>query len=301
VTHKQSKGFNVQVLTESTWGGGSGDAAANNIRAWLAGNYVSEDILYVLLLGNPHPGTGDVPMKMCISDHPTDYFYAELTADWDKDGDGIYGERGNDANQGDEVEKYFEVYTGRIPYYGNIADTDAILQKIIDYETETDVDWRRNVLLPMVPLDDSTPSYQLGEQIKQNLLEPEAIASDRIYDKTYGVIPPPEYLRSEAYPATVWSRSEYGLNVWMTHGWSEGASGIISSGDAPNLDDSHPAATWQGSCSNSRPESTNNLGYALLKNGAIATVGGTRSAWYYVGQTNFTNTVARLSIIRRKQ
>jgi hypothetical protein len=290
VTHKQSQGFNVQVLTESTWGGGTGDAAANNIRAWLAGNYVSEDILYVLLLGNPHPGTGDVPMKMCISDHPTDYFYAELTADWDKDGDGIYGERGNDANQGDEVEKYFEVYTGRIPYYGNIADTDAILQKIIDYETETDVDWRRNVLLPMVPLDSSTPSYQLGEQIKNNLLEPEAIASDRIYDKTYGVIPPPEYLRSEAYPATVWSRSEYGLNVWMTHGWSEGASGIISSGDAPNLDDSHPAATYQGSCSNSRPESTNNLGYALLKNGAIATVGGTRSAWYYVGQTNFTNT-----------
>jgi len=284
VTHKQSLGFAVQVITESTWRVSTGDTDANNIRAWLADNYISQDILYVLLLGDPRPDTGDVPMKMCISDHPTDYFYAELTADWDKDGDGIYGE------SGDEVEKYFEVYTGRIPYYGNIADTDAILQKIIDYETEADVDWRRNVILPMVPLDDKTPSYQLGEQIKNNLLEPEAISSDRIYDKTYGVIPHPEYLRSEAYPATVWSQGQYGLNVWMTHGWSEGASGIISSGDAPNLDDSHPAATWQGSCSNSRPESTNNLGYALLKNGAIATVGGTRSAWYYVGQTNFTNT-----------
>lgn len=290
VTHKQSQGFTVQVLTESTWGGGIGDPAANNIRAWLAGNYVSADILYVLLIGDPRPDTGDVPMKMCISDHPTDYFYAELTADWDKDGDGIYGEKGGDATAGDEVEKYFEVYTGRIPYYGNIADTDAILQKIIDYETATDVDWRRNVLLPMVPLDSSTPSYQLGEQIKNNLLEPEAVASDRIYDKTYGVIPPPEYLRSEAKAATVWSRDTYGLIVWMTHGWSGGASGIIDTSEVPDLDDSYPGATWQGSCSNSRPESTNNLGYALLKNGAIATVGGTRSAWYYVGQTNFTNT-----------
>ncbi|MGB2807147.1 MAG: C25 family cysteine peptidase [Sedimentisphaerales bacterium] len=286
VAHKQSLGFNVQVITESTWRVSTSDTDANNIRAWLAGNYVISDILYVLLIGNPHPGTGDVPMKMCLSDQATDYFYAELTADWDKDGDGIYGE------SGDEVEKYFEVYTGRIPYYGNITDTDAILQKIMDYENEADVDWRRNVLLPMVPLDDSSPSYQLGEQIKNNFLEPEAISSDRIYDKTYGVIPPPEYLRSEAYPATVWSQNQYGLNVWMTHGWSGGASGIISTGDVPNLDDAHPAATYQGSCSNSHPETTNNLGYALLKKGAIATIGATRLSWYYPGQISFTNTTS---------
>ncbi len=294
VTHKQSRGFNVQVVTESSWGGGTGDTAANNIRAWLAANYVSQDILYVLLIGNPHPGTGDVPMKNCLidPDHPTDYFFAELTVDWDKDGDGIFGERGDSATEGDEFEKYFEVYTGRIPYYGNIADTDAILQKIINYENATDVDWRRNVILPMVPLDEKTPSYQLGEQIKHNILEPEAISSDRIYDRTYGVLPPPEYLRSDAYPATVWSQNQYGLNVWMTHGWSQGASGIISTGDVSNLDDFHPAATYQGSCSNSEPENSNNLGYALLKRGAIATIGATRVSWYYVGQSNFTNTTS---------
>lgn len=290
VAHKQSQGFNVQVLTESVWGGGTGDSAANNIRAWLANNYLAEDILYVLLIGNPHPGNGNVPMKMCISDHPTDYFYAELTADWDRDGDGIYGENGGDATAGDEVEKYFEVYTGRIPYYGNIGDTDAILQKIIDYENAADIGWRRNVILPMVPLDDVTPSYHLGEQIKHNLLEPEAMPSDRIYDKTYGVIPPPEYIRSEAYPATVWSKGAYGLIVWMTHGWSQGASGIIDTGDVPNLDDSHPTATWQGSCTNGEPENSNNLAYTILKNGGIATLGATRVSWYYIGQTNFTST-----------
>ena len=290
VAHKQSQGFNVQVLTGAVWGGGIGDSAANNIRSWLASNYITQDILYVLLIGNPHPGNGDVPMKMCISDHPTDYFYAELTADWDRDGDGIYGENGGEATAGDEVEKYFEVYTGRIPYYGNIGDTDAILQKIIDYENAADIDWRRNVILPMVPLDDVTPSYHLGEQIKHNLLEPVAIPSDRIYDKTYGVIPPPEYIRSEAYPATVWSRGAYGLIVWMTHGWSQGASGIIDTGNVPSLDNSHPTATWQGSCTNGEPENSNNLAYALLKNGGIATLGATRLSWYYVGQTNFTNT-----------
>ena len=289
VSHKESQSFNVQVVTEPAWGGGVGDTAANNIRAWLSSNYVTNDILYVLLIGNPHPGNGDVPMKMCISDHPTDYFYAELTANWDRDSDGIYGEEGANATQGNEVEKYFEVYTGRIPYYGSISDLDHILQKTIDYENAADTQWRRNTLIPMVPLDDSTPLYQLGEQIKSDHLEPKGISSVRIYDKNYGVIPPPEYLRSARYPATEWSQGKYGLLVWGTHGWSQGASGIISTSDVPGLNDSYPGATWQGSCSNSEPEVSQNLAYSILKKGGIATIGATRLSWYWVGESNFQN------------
>jgi len=82
------------------------------------------------------------------------------------------------------------------------------------------------------------------------------------------------------------------MNVWMTHGWSQGASGIISTGDVGNLDDFHPAATYQGSCTNAEPENSNNLCYALLKRGAIATIGATELSWYYVGQTGFTNTTS---------
>jgi hypothetical protein len=297
VSHKQSQGFNVQVVTESTWGGGLGDIAANNIRAWLSSNYFTNNILYVLLIGNPHPGTGAVPMKMCISDHPTDYFYAELTVDWDKDRDGIYGEQGAEATQGDEVEKYFEVFVGRIPYYDNINDLDRILQKTIDYENApfgvpsgtADTQWRRNALLPMVPLGVETPSYQLGERIKSDHLEPKCISSVRIYDKNYGAIPPPEYLRSQRYPATEWSQGRYGLIVWATHGWSQGASGIISTSDTPSLNDSYPGATWQGSCNNSEPEVQQNLAYSILKNGGIATIGATRLSWYWVGENDFRN------------
>ena len=42
---------------------------------------------------------------------------------------------------------------------------------------------------------------------------------------------------------------------------------------AATLDDNFPAMTWQASCLNSLPSSTNNLSYELLINGAIATVG----------------------------
>ncbi|MFH1998129.1 MAG: LamG-like jellyroll fold domain-containing protein [Planctomycetota bacterium] len=289
MAHKTALGFNVILTTEAEWGGGVGDAAAINVRAWLQANYITDDLSYVLIIGNPHPDSGDVPMKMCSGDQPTDYFFAELTAEWDKDGDGIYGEYGPGASQGSETDKYFEVFTGRIPYYGNMADTDSILNKIITYENSTDTDWRRNALLPMVPLDESTPSYQMGEQIKGNFCEPQGVPSDRIYDEPYGLLPPPEYLRSEAYPATVWSQGQYGMIVWMTHGWPQGASGVIDINDVANLDDTHPAVTWHGSCSNSEPEASNNIAYSLLTHGAIATLGATRVSWYWVGQSNFTN------------
>ncbi|MEN8127297.1 MAG: LamG-like jellyroll fold domain-containing protein [Planctomycetota bacterium] len=287
VAHKQSMGFTVTVIDEDDmWGVETpvaGDASANKLRQWLQANYAAMDLKYALIVGDPRPTEGYVPMKMCISDHPTDYFYAELTRDWDLNSNGIYGELG------DGVEKYFEVYVGRIPYYGVISDTDHILQKTIDYENASDVQWRRHTLLPMVPLDSSTPSYQLGEQIKYNLLEPEAISSDRIYDETYGVIPPPEYLRSEKYPATAWNQGIYGLNVWLTHGSGTSATGVITIDHVPNLNDAYPTAVWQGSCLNGRPERTNNLGYLILKNGGIGTVAASYYGWYSVGQSDFTS------------
>lgn len=53
--HKISQGFDVHVITEADFGGGVGDSAAENIRAWLQDHYLSDNIEYVLLIGNPHP------------------------------------------------------------------------------------------------------------------------------------------------------------------------------------------------------------------------------------------------------
>ena len=287
VAHKQAT-YTVSVITQDQYGVGTGDTAANNIRAWLAANYNNSaygngGILYVLLIGDPRTDSASVPMKMCIGDHPTDYYYAELTSNWDANGNGIYGE------EADSTEKYFEVYVGRIPYYGTISETDSILQKTITYETSANTAWRRNVLLPMVPLDDATQAYQIGEQIKYNLLEPLAIPSTRIYDKTYGLLPPPEYLRENRYPATEWSQGIYGMLIWETHGNVDFAGGVIGSGDTPALNNNYPTAVFQGSCLTGHPETTNNLGYSILKNGGIGTVAASRNGWYWIGETSYTN------------
>ena len=133
VAHKESKGFDVQVVTEADFGGGVGDAAAENIRTWLQGRYISDNIEYVLLVGNPHPASGDVPMKMLYprnnegdeyKESPSDYYYADLTGNWDLDGDGYYGEWGHDFGAGG-VDRNWEVLVGRIPVYDD-ATTNGV-------------------------------------------------------------------------------------------------------------------------------------------------------------------------------
>ncbi|HPA20156.1 MAG TPA: C25 family peptidase propeptide domain-containing protein, partial [Verrucomicrobiae bacterium] len=298
IAAKQARGFTVTVATESDWGGGTGNTAANNIRSWLASHYQALDLGYVLLIGNPNPSSGDVPMKMTYPqdedpmypDCPTDYCYAELTGDWDLDDDGLYGEYDDDYGSGG-AERNCEVIVGRIPYYGVINDLDAILAKIMAYESTPaeDAQWRKKALLPIEPSDASTPGYQLGEAIKNAALIP---AGDwtwhRVYEQTYGLSPSPETTPcSEATVTAAWTNSDIGAVFWWTHGDQTSAVDIMDLSHAALLDNDHPSFTFQCSCLNSYPEAANNLAYSLLKNGGISTISGTRVTWYFIGQTSF--------------
>jgi predicted outer membrane repeat protein len=297
VAHQQSRGFSVQVVTEADFGGGSGDTAAENIRGWLAAHYLTDGIQYVLFIGDPSP-TSSIPMKVLYPlrddegqpvPHPSDYYYADLTGNWDLEGDGYAGEWPDDFGVGG-VDVHWEVLVGRIPFYGSFADLDAILQKIVSYQNESDgqTAWRRNALLPMKPSDDSTPGYQLGEQVKDYVLEPESWGFHRVYDESYDLEPPPETTPCTVDGVTnVWAENPFGLVVWWTHGWAQGASGVMDTGHVDQLNDDYPSFTFQASCTNSHPESSDNLSYTLLKHGAICTIGATRASWYWVGETYF--------------
>ena len=153
------KGFSPILVTEDDYAdltGQAPDGTAEKIRQWLINNYQAMGLKYVLLIGNPDPddpssssdSVGDVPMKMCwprsiessYKESPTDYFYADLTGNWDLDGDGYFGEFGTaygdpDCDRGDGgVDFLNEVYVGRIPVYtGGGAQLDSVLSKIIAY------------------------------------------------------------------------------------------------------------------------------------------------------------------------
>ena len=166
VAHKQALGFTVYVITEADYGQGKGTLAVKNIRDWLRNNYQSKELLYALMLGDSHPLSGQVPMAGLNTDLvdtqsrfdagediyvgiPSDMPYADCSgATWDLNGDNIYDGGGDWGPDG--IDGSWDILVGRIPYYGEESnygkaeDLDAILTKIISYETETNIDYRYN-------------------------------------------------------------------------------------------------------------------------------------------------------------
>jgi len=313
IKHKESRNFTVRVITEDAWGGGTGNTASENIRNWLKTNYQLLNIEYVLLIGNPNPASGDVPMKMLWprnnatyelthKESPSDFYYADLNGNWDLNNNGKYGEYEDFGPGG--VDKNYEVIVGRIPYYGNKADLDSILTKTIAYQNDANQNWRKKVLLPMEQSDAFTPGYHLGEAIKNNVLVPKGWSYHRIYHDSYNLDPSPETISVCPLPppwmddcscgcdkvTTAWKSSYFGATFWWTHGSETGAYSLTDASHAASLDNNHPAFVFQCSCTNAHPETTNNLSYSLLKNGAIATIGATRVSWYLPGWTDFPGT-----------
>jgi hypothetical protein len=317
VAHKEAKGYSVEVVTEDDYGrltGQSPNGTAEKIRQWLIYHYLTKHIEYVLLIGNPDPddpssgsdSVGDVPMKMCwprytassSREAPTDYFYADLTGNWDLDGDTYFGEYSDDRGSGG-VDFTIEVYVGRIPVYANISGwettLDNILQKIMDYENASDQAWRKTALLPMSFSDASTDGAYLAEHMKSDYLNGHGYTSYTLYQQgpscSDSIFDSDETLLGGAV-RNHWQNNSYGIVTWWAHGGSTSASigysgcwggTLLSSNDTSSLDDSYPAFVYQCSCSNGYPEHSNNLGYALLRQGAIGTVSASRVSWYRVG------------------
>jgi hypothetical protein len=174
-----------------------------------------------------------------------------------------------------------DVFVGRIPVYNNdYAQLDAILDKIIKYETAQpgDIAWRKSALLPMKPMDSTVTCHELGEKIKNDICIPLSFSYYRIYEEDYGV-GPEETPCNYNNVRDAWNNS-YGLVAWATHGNVNVACDVYHSVYTPELDDTKPAFTAQASCLTAYPERTDNLAYSLLKNGAVAAVGGTRVTIY---------------------
>ncbi len=298
IASKQQRGFQVYLITEDQWGAGTGDTAADNIRLWLKREYLSKNLEYVLLIGNPHARLGEVPMKMLWprknesihKESPSDFYYADLTGNWDINANGFCGEYPQDFGPGG-VDVHWDVVVGRIPFYNDYDELDHILRKIIDYENTPveDIGWRKNILLAMEPLDKWTPGYQLGEQIKDYILSPDGTwLYSRIYENDYDLTQPPEFTPCNIQNVNnTWNNSPFGAALWSTNGTHDKAYDVMDIPHARQLNDSLPAFTFQCTCYNAYPETALNLSYEMLKNGAIASIGATRVSWYARNLQNF--------------
>jgi hypothetical protein len=309
VAHKQARGHSVLVVTEDDYDGLTGtppNGRAERVRQWLIDHYQTVQIEHVLLVGDPTPeGTGptSLPMKLCWPyssyDVPTDYFFADLTGDWDPDGDALYGEW-EDFTAWGGVDLTPEVYVGRIPFYGNYADLDHILAKTMDYESEANGGWQGSALLPMgFQASGSYDGASLGQQMLDDYLIDAGFSTWRQYQQGSGACgldstyPSEEELRGGTVVRDRWAANAYGLVVWWGHGSATstavGYGGcwdgtLFDSTQTGALDDDRPAFTYQCSCENGHPEHPGNLQYAILRHGGVATVGAARLSWFNTGE-----------------
>ena len=311
IAHKQRRGYSVRVVTEndfSTLVGQAPNHRAEKIRKWLMNNYLSQSIETVLLIGDPTPyetaGANErIPMKMCWprladasdKESPTDAFYADLTGNWDLDGDQYFGELTDYTGSGG-VDFSMEVRVGRIPVYGaSYAALDDILQKIMDYENATSISWRKRVLLPMSFSAADYDGAPLAEQMIDDFLGGLGYGSGTQYQQGSGACgadsaySSDQELRGGNVVGDRWAANDYGVVCWWGHGSPTSASvgydgcwdGILfDAAKAPSLDDGHPSFAYMCSCNNAYPENQGNLAYAILKHGGIGTVSATRISWF---------------------
>jgi len=308
---KELIGYSVKVVNISwIYSNYAGSDEQEKIRNFLIDNYASWGIKYVLIIGSHN----EIPMRYCYepasSDDaiPTDYYYADLTGDWDSDNDGIYAEFPDDS-----ADFVAEVWVGRIPFDTSSEVLD-ICQKTINFEQDNGA-WKKKALLL-----GTTPNFQnevgqgqpktdganLMEELWTDVFHPNGYSRTTMYEKE-GLQPSIyncDYPLNHENVVNHWSEG-YGAVNWLSHGssyeslrkWWKSDDNInnvpdmneietesfISSFDTADLNDDKPSIVFSCSCSNSDPRNQNNLGKNLLGNGAVAFVGATYYAFYFFG------------------
>lgn len=292
----KKKAFAVTVVNEDQWGGGTGDDAAENLRKYLKNNYQKLNIKYVLLIGDPLPdGTGIGPGKGTLAMKntkprkntgfdqdwcPTDFYFSDLSGDWDKNNNKIYGEWKGDWNVDGGCDQYAEVHVGRIYTYSKKYDEiAAVLDKTMKYLNESDISWRKNIFMTAEKYDANNKVYDVMEEIKTKACEKNSWKYYRVYEKDYGVNPEKVGIGYKNV-TNAWKSQPFGMCSWGAHGQYNFAQNIIDDKNAKTLSNDHPTIVFMGSCLCSKVEMSNNLGYTLMKHGGIAVVGGTRVTWY---------------------
>lgn len=315
VQWKNGIGYQVKVVT-TAWiqSAYAGFDLVEQVRNFLKDKYLEWGIEYVLLAGN----LDVIPMRYCYPDSsnhgydewfcpPTDYYYADLTGDWDSDGDGFHGEFMQDA-----VDFVPEVYVGRLPWSDAGTLTD-ICNKLVAFESDTGA-WKSRALLLGTHANFENQDHT-DLPVMDFAVLMEKLKADMLSGWTYTTMYEIEGLEPSIYscdiPVTAsnfvneWAAGQYGVVNWGGHGAPNGAARLLWDWDngngvpeasvgelstpyfihnsyVPYLTDTHPSITFHLSCNNAWPELPN-LARELIRHGSAGTVASTRPAWYAKG------------------
>ena len=285
IKHKESLGFKVHVVYSDEWGGGKGLQSVKNSTKWLKENYQEKNLLYVLLVGNPNPDTGDLAHAASALAW-TDWPYMDLDSDWGpvlmpkakKVEEGYKGEtfKGKETVDLTKINGQWEVLVGRIPWYGEESDhwkaedVDIIMNRIIRYETEQgDRSWRLNwVWAEHGDGSKKTRTRELVDKFGGNYT--------RLWQQWGDTVPPdgePNEIKHVLNHYQEEKIDPIGFVHYHSHGTGDAVSATISTKKAVDLKDDYPAVHYVNACSVGTPRNANNIVAALLRFNGIASIG----------------------------
>lgn len=324
ITWKSTHGHYVKIVNLSTIVNDySGSDVAARIKTFLRTKQPIWGITYVLLIGssNTIPLRHSYPMNYDEKSDPvpTDYYYADLTSDWDKDGDGYYGE------MQDLIDCTAEVHIGRIPF-DNPSVISDFLTKTMQFES-TSMSWKKQVLLPAAFLwfdnykghnDTETDGAVLHQHFLKDLFQNYGFSPITMYEKQgheqsefnsdyplntthlvsewntgYGIVNWVGHGRIESFERLVWTKDN-GDNIPYTGNDTIKTISLLSNqndtngNDVQQLDHLKSAIVFSTGCDNAYIDYRyrQSIAESLLKNGAVVFIGATRDLY---GPLNWTS------------
>jgi len=319
VSYRQSQGFSIYFFDiASILATSQGVNNADKLRNFLKDYYDTTQFMYLLLVGDHDV----VPVAMLTPEPngaetvPSDFFYSDLSSDFDTDNDGRWGEYYAVAGEQDWGVDYTpEVFVGRIST-NNPAAVATIASRIVSFDSST-APFKHKALLPAAFLNyNDEPEYGMPITDGAGFMELARQTVLRNYETTtlyeqIGVIPsyPSDYALDYAQLASLLSAQDYGIINWSAHGSATSSSRKVWIGDYDqdgipgwgetewmsmvnrtsfdNLNTAQGAVIFAASCYNGMIDNnTASLAeYALQKKG-VAVFGATRTGWYKLGWQN---------------
>lgn len=317
IKHKESLGFKVYVATEKDWGvsekgSGKGRHQADVVRKWMQENYKKLNLLYTLIIDNPHPDEGQIPMakfkprrykvptpeqkrdyakylkykdnprtedgKFLLYDgsDPSDYYYADLDSEWDANGNTILADKADYATG--KINCIADVYVGRIPLYGGdhpysqVADADDILRRTIDFETAKGDLSWRNNMFYVGGAD------RRFKKMQDHFFQYTggSLETYRV-SSGYGYEPTAQKWNNGVISNALNQNKKFGFINFQEHGSWNSMAGQINSASAEKLRTDFPGYVYLGGCDVASPEHGTNVTYTLFRRLGIAGMGATRS------------------------
>jgi hypothetical protein len=327
INYRTSQGLQVETVSPDYIEKNSkGKDLSDKIRSFLISKYEAWNLKYVLMVGSIE----EIPYKPLypsaynreesktdVGKTLSDFYYADLSSDFDYNKNNFAGEYSLDDKNLDFTS---EVLIGRIPF-DNVYDVRKMVNQIIDFEkspksktallTASILSYKNEEINPETYSTKKTDGASLTEAVYRDLMASYGYKAQRLYEIS-GVSPTTflsEYPLKKTNFEKLLRTNPYDIVLWNGHGSSTMLETKIWQNDSnvnkkaekreiirqTVLDSSSfdiPVKSKgifiTGSCSSVYP-TNNNFGMMALKSGFSAFIGGTNINWYSEGWTGLAN------------